>query len=77
MARPAKLDWELYKDQLLQLKKDGKSLTEINKILYEKIGVGFSNARISQKFTQWARDPEAEAAARKKFETILEGISNT
>ena len=51
--RTSKLDWELYKEQLLQLKAEGQSLTTINKVLFEKLGFCYSNARLSQKFSEW------------------------
>lgn len=61
MARKPKLDWELYKEQLLQLKSEGKSLTDIQKVLYEKTGVSITNARLSQIFTGWKNDIPGEA----------------
>lgn len=61
MARTSRIDWELYKPQLLQLKGEGKSLTDIAKVLYEKLGVQFTNARLSQKFKEWRASTPAEA----------------
>ena len=51
--RTSKLDWELYKEQLLAMRTEGKSLTDINKVLFEKLGYCYSNARLSQKFKEW------------------------
>ena len=56
--RTSKLDWELYKEQLLAMKSEGKSLTDINKVLFEKLGFCYSNARLSQKFKEWATPVE-------------------
>ena len=60
--RTSKLDWELYKEQLLQLRAEGQSLTAINKVLFEKLGFCYSNARLSQKFKEWGQpiDPYGE-----------------
>ncbi len=51
--RTPTIDWELYKEQLQQLKAEGKSLTDINKVLYEKLGKCVTNARLSQVFKKW------------------------
>lgn len=67
MARKPKLDWEAYKDQLLQLRAEKKSLTDINAILYEKTGVSVTNARLSQIFTQWARQYLADLAEKNQL----------
>ena len=53
MARTSKIDWEAYKDQLITLKEEGKSLTAINAVLNERLGISFTNARLSQKFKEW------------------------
>ena len=55
MGRKSKLDWELYKPQLLQARADGRSLTSICKVLYEKLGVTITAARLSQKLTEWKK----------------------
>ena len=67
--RTSKLDWELYKEQLLQLRAEGQSLTAINKVLFEKLGFCYSNARLSQKFKEWGQpiDPYGE-----KMHTLTE-----
>lgn len=60
MARKPRIDWELYKPQLLQLKQEGKSLTEINKTLFDRLGVCVTNARLSQVFSGWLRTKPIE-----------------
>jgi hypothetical protein len=59
--RPQTIDWGLYKEQLLEMKAAGKSLTEINKILYEKLGKCVTNARLSQVFKRFKLEKEASA----------------
>lgn len=71
MGRRAKLNWEVYKDQLITLKYgEGKSLTEINKILFTKLGFCFTNARLSQKFTEWSREQEVKPPVIMAEESI-------
>jgi hypothetical protein len=55
--RKSKVDWEKLKEELVQWKYvEGKSLTDINKLVYEKYGFAYTNARYSQMFTQWRRE---------------------
>lgn len=64
MGRRAKLDWELYKPQLIQARQEGKSLTDLCVVLYEKLGVTITRSRLSQKFNEWKREeqqPQQEA----------------
>lgn len=62
--RTAKFDWEAHKDQLLELKyNQKKSLTEICTILYEKAGVKYTAARVSQVFKRWK---QAEAQPQQE-----------
>ena len=61
--RKSKIDWELYREQLCELRyNEKKSLTEINKIIFDKFQVNYSNARISQVFSSWKKQvtPENE-----------------
>ena len=61
--RKPKIDWELYREQLCELRyNEKKSLTEINKIIFDKFQVNYSNARISQVFSSWKKQvtPENE-----------------
>ena len=52
--RTPKFDWEAHKDQLLELRyTQGKSLNEITKIVYEKTGIAYTAARVSQVFKGW------------------------
>jgi hypothetical protein len=60
MARKAKLNWEVYREQLVELRYvQRKSLTDINKILFDKLGFCFTNARLSQIFSQWKDERSA------------------
>ena len=59
--RKPKIDWELYREQLCELRyNEKKSLTEINKIIFDKFQVNYSNARISQVFSSWKKQALAE-----------------
>lgn len=74
MARTPKLDWELYKSQLLQLRSEGKSLTDVQKVLFEKTGVSITNARLSQIFTAWKNIDaviNSNAEVDKRMETDI------
>ena len=52
--RTPKFDWEAHKDQLLHLKySEKKSLNDIAKIIYEKTGIAYTAARVSQVFKSW------------------------
>jgi hypothetical protein len=62
--RPQTIDWELYKEQLLQLRAEGKSLTDVNKVLYEKLGKCVTNARLSQIFKQWREEKPTDAVTQ-------------
>ena len=58
--RTPSIPWEVYREQLIQLKYvEKKSLSEINKILFEKLGKSVTNARLSQVFTAWRDEEEA------------------
>lgn len=73
MARKAKLDWEVYREQLCQLKySEGKSLTAICKILHEKLGVSITAARLSQKFTEWRIEQANREISTEELERKLE-----
>ena len=65
--RKPRIDWELYKEQLCELRyNEKKSLTEVNKIIFDKFGVSFSNARLSQVFSSWKQPtPENEIELSK------------
>ena len=57
--RKPKIDWELYREQLCELRyNEKKSLTEINAIIFSKFQVSYSNARISQVFSKWAKETQ-------------------
>ena len=59
--RKPKIDWELYREQLCELRyNEKKSLTEINKIVFDKFQVSYSNARISQVFSSWKKQATSE-----------------
>ena len=59
--RTPKFDWEAHKDQLLELRyTQGKSLNEISKIVYEKTGIAYTAARVSQVFKGWKEDGNRE-----------------
>ena len=59
--RKPKIDWELYREQLCELRyNEKKSLTEINKIVFDKFQVSYSNARISQVFSSWKKQATTE-----------------
>ena len=59
--RKPKIDWELYREQLCELRyNEKKSLTEINKIVFDKFQVNYSNARISQVFSSWKKQATSE-----------------
>ena len=59
--RKPKIDWELYSEQLCELRyNEKKSLTEINKIVFDKFQVSYSNARISQVFSSWKKQATSE-----------------
>ena len=59
--RKPKIDWELYREQLCELRyNEKKSLTEINKIVFDKFQVSYSNARISQVFSSWKKQTTPE-----------------
>jgi hypothetical protein len=68
--RPQTIDWGLYKEQLLEMKAAGKSLTEINKILYEKLGKCVTNARLSQVFKHYREEAAALAAMEAQTEAL-------
>lgn len=56
MRKPT-IDWEAYREQLCSLRyEQKKSLTDINKILYEQLGRCVTNARLSQVFTGWKNE---------------------
>lgn len=55
MARTPRIDWEAYKEQLIELRKT-KTLSEIAAVLQEKVGTTVTPARLSQLFTQWRKD---------------------
>lgn len=58
MRKPT-IDWEAYREQLCSLRyEQKKSLTDINKILFEQLGRCVTNARLSQVFTGWKNEPE-------------------
>lgn len=58
--RTPKLDWEALKPLLYNLKYERKlSLTEINTYLHEQYGKHVTNARLSQIFTGWKFQDEA------------------
>ena len=60
--RKSKIDWELYREQLCELRyNEKKSLTEINAIIFSKFQVSYSNARISQIFSKWAKEEPSVA----------------
>jgi hypothetical protein len=60
--RTPKLDWSVpaFKQELLDLRKAGKSLTDVNKHLYEKYGISFTNARLSQVFSAYKKQDQGE-----------------
>ena len=59
--RKPKIDWELYREQLCELRyNEKKSLTEINAIIFSKFQVSYSNARISQVFSSWKKQATPE-----------------
>ena len=71
--RTPKFDWEAHKDQLLELKLvQKKSLTEINKTIFEKTGIKYTNARLSQVFSGWKRNigQELVEAVQEMKDTI-------
>lgn len=55
-GRKPKVDWELYKEQLLQLRAEGKSLNDVCRVLHEKLGVSVTAARVSQVLSGWKQD---------------------
>lgn len=56
MRKPT-IDWEAYREQLCSLRyEQKKSLTDINKILFEQLGRCVTNARLSQVFTGWKNE---------------------
>ena len=75
MARTSKIDWEAYKDQLITLKEEGKSLTAINAVLHERLGISFTNARLSQKFKEWRGERNIAEEVIQGLEEIKEGLS--
>lgn len=55
--RTPTINWEAYKARLLALRyEEGKSLTDINKILFEELGRSVTNARLSQVFKVWRNE---------------------
>lgn len=56
-GRKPKIDWELYRPQIEQLRKEGKSLNDVCRVLYEKLGVSVTAARVSQVLSQWKAKP--------------------
>ncbi len=63
MSRRSRVDWEAYKEQLIELRYvQGKSLNEINQVLHEKLGVSFTAARISQVFSNWKKEKQEDVA---------------
>lgn len=69
MRKPT-IPWEAYKEQLLELKyKEKKSLTEINKILAEKLGKSVTNARLSQIYKQW-KVAELQTEIQQKLDVL-------
>lgn len=71
-GRKAKVDWELYKDQLQQLRSEGKSLTELCEVVYEKLGVSITAARVSQVLASWKQ--EQQVVIREEIERDAEQI---
>ena len=70
--RTPKFDWEAHKDQLLELRyTQGKSLNEITKIVYEKTGIAYTAARVSQVFKGWkasmGTDPVVAQIVEQKY----------
>ena len=52
-GRKPKIDWELYRPQIEELRSQGKSLNQVCAILYEKLGTTVTAARLSQVLTKW------------------------
>lgn len=52
-GRKPKIDWELYKPQIEELRSQGKSLNQVCAILYEKLGTTVTAARLSQVLSSW------------------------
>lgn len=72
--RTPTIPWEEYKEQLLQLKyTEKKSLTEINKILFEKLGKCVTNARLSQVYTGWKTEAQ-DASAKEASGEFIGGV---
>lgn len=68
MMRTPRFDWEAHKEQLLELKyQQKKSLTEICRLLYEKAGVSYTAARLSQVFSQWKKTEEVNPPIREDY----------
>lgn len=60
MARTSKIAWETYKEQLLALKAEGKTLAQISAVLHEKLGTTVTAARLSQIFTGWKEQEDVK-----------------
>ena len=52
-GRKPRIDWELYRPQIETLRAEGKSLTQVCAILYEKLGTTVTAARLSQVLKTW------------------------
>jgi hypothetical protein len=57
--------------------KEKKSLTQINEILYEKLGIKYTNARLSQVFTGWKTPEDIGGGIITTENHLNEGRSNS
>jgi hypothetical protein len=67
MARKATIDWEAYKEQLLIMRGEGNTLNMIAATLYDKLGHTVTSARLSQVFSGWARQFNADLAEKEQL----------